>query len=290
MNASPPTRTAVTTPSGIDLMVWEWGGPGPVVLLHHGTGFCAGVWRRVAERLASRFHVVAFDARGHGESSKPAAGYRWDTFSEDLRALGAWMKPRRGPIALGVGHSFGGAVMMHAAQKEPGLFGALALIEPVLLTAERYKRQGVRADGTNPLSTATRIRTVRYPSREAAAAHLGQTRLFASWDPDVFDDYLGYGFTALPGGEVELKCPPAIEAQLFELGPNEDWFARELLGVPTLIQRATGGWFSEEHYAPFRGLFQRATYEVIEAGHLVPMELPERTAGRIVGFAEEIGV
>ncbi len=66
---------------GVELCVAELGDPErPAVVLVHGYPDSKEVWSRVAPRLAERFHVVAYDVRGHGRSTAPrrcAAGSRW---------------------------------------------------------------------------------------------------------------------------------------------------------------------------------------------------------------------
>ena len=121
---------------GLSLRLLDWGGTGPLALLAHANGFCAGVWDPVALSLSSRFRVIAFDARGHGDSSTPpGAGYGWSSFVEDLialaRALAAELELRS--VGLGVGHSLGGAVMLEAAAQQPGLFERIALLDPVVM-------------------------------------------------------------------------------------------------------------------------------------------------------------
>jgi non-heme chloroperoxidase len=58
---------------GAPLAVGEWGNPAaPGVLLIHGFGFSSAFWTpTLIDRLGRRFHVVAFDFRGHGASAKP---------------------------------------------------------------------------------------------------------------------------------------------------------------------------------------------------------------------------
>src|SRR5262249_57556438 len=57
--------------SGIALSLCDWGGEGPLLLMHHANGFCAPTFGLLAEALRSEFHVVGIDARGHGDSSIP---------------------------------------------------------------------------------------------------------------------------------------------------------------------------------------------------------------------------
>ena len=47
------------------------GGNGPPLLLLHGNPLTHASWHAVAPRLAERFHVVAADLRGYGDSSAP---------------------------------------------------------------------------------------------------------------------------------------------------------------------------------------------------------------------------
>jgi haloacetate dehalogenase len=46
-------------------------GDGPPLLLLHGNPLTHVSWHAVAPRLAERFHVVAADLRGYGDSSAP---------------------------------------------------------------------------------------------------------------------------------------------------------------------------------------------------------------------------
>ncbi|HOY10789.1 MAG TPA: alpha/beta hydrolase [Candidatus Omnitrophota bacterium] len=91
--------------------VRDFGGEGRDVLLVHGTGHNLEVWGPVAALLRQRFHAVAFDMRGHGQTpvnSKDAEEY-WRDIGAVSAALGL-----RFPVL--VGHSAGGyAVTAFAA-------------------------------------------------------------------------------------------------------------------------------------------------------------------------------
>lgn len=72
------TPTLCVTSSEVELAVYTWGRPGtkarpkPTVVLVHGYPDSANIWQRIAEGLAERFYVVAYDVRGAGHSSRPA--------------------------------------------------------------------------------------------------------------------------------------------------------------------------------------------------------------------------
>ena len=84
----PTPQHKFTEVQGIKLHYLEWGEPGkPDLLLVHGwTNFSAS-WTAVAEYFHDRYHIVAPDLRGHGESDKPQTGYRLRDFAEDIRQL-----------------------------------------------------------------------------------------------------------------------------------------------------------------------------------------------------------
>src|SRR5689334_5797729 len=73
--SAPPSRTRLSrarSPDGVELSVEETGrGDGPAIVFVHGLGFSHEVWRRQLDgELATRFHLVAYDLRGHGRSSR----------------------------------------------------------------------------------------------------------------------------------------------------------------------------------------------------------------------------
>ena len=66
------TRTEIAT-SGARIHL-RHGGDGPPLLLLHGNPLTHVSWHKIAPRLAERFHVVAADLRGYGDSVGPDDG------------------------------------------------------------------------------------------------------------------------------------------------------------------------------------------------------------------------
>lgn len=63
-------------------------GSGAAVVLIHGWPLSGASWeKQTAALLASGHRVIAYDRRGFGRSSKPAAGYDYDTFAADLNTI-----------------------------------------------------------------------------------------------------------------------------------------------------------------------------------------------------------
>ena len=119
---------------GLELAALDWGGEGPLALLHHANGFCAATWALVADALRPDYRVVAIDARGHGASSKPegTASYHWRHLLDDLLAVSRTLVDEAGaPVALAIGNSFGGTLSACAAALRPALFGRVVMLDPV---------------------------------------------------------------------------------------------------------------------------------------------------------------
>lgn len=131
MNMSHPV--ALHMPDGLTLRGTAWGparGPAraPAALLLHGFGQTRHAWDQTASTLADAgFHVLAIDARGHGESEHAADGnYLLDHFVADVREVLATLPGR--PIIVGA--SVGGlaALLVEGESADP-LTSALVLVD-----------------------------------------------------------------------------------------------------------------------------------------------------------------
>lgn len=111
---------------GVDLHVVERGDPAqPTVLLVHGYPDTHAVWDLVAAELEPELHVVAYDVRGAGASSRPGGvePYRLAHLLADLAAVIEATSGGR-PVHL-VGHDWGSIQTWHAVTA-PSLAGQLA--------------------------------------------------------------------------------------------------------------------------------------------------------------------
>lgn len=107
--------------NGTTLALRYWGERGrPTVLLVHGYPDNSHVWDGVAKRLAGRYHVVAYDVRGAGDSDIPrrTRDYRLEYLIDDLAAVADAVSP--GEAVHLVGHDWG-SIQAWEAVTEPRL-------------------------------------------------------------------------------------------------------------------------------------------------------------------------
>jgi pimeloyl-ACP methyl ester carboxylesterase len=275
---------------GVEIALIDWGGEGPLALLHHANGFCAALWDLVAQPLRESFHVVGMDARGHGDSSLPTdeRAFEWTHFGADLAAVGRVLAEEHGaPIALGLGHSFGGTAMLLASAAEPALFERLLLVDPVLPPPPGVVASvdPERAQRGSTLIERARKRRALFPDRAAARESWAGKDMFAAWDPRAFELYLAEALGERTDGQVELKCRPETEAAIFSDSFGCDvWSVAAEVQVPVRLLWATRGDFPRFVFESVVSRMNEADIEDVDAGHLVPMERPERVVRAALEF------
>jgi pimeloyl-ACP methyl ester carboxylesterase len=218
--------------NALRLHVLKWEGEGVPVILIHGTGLLARLWEPLAQELAAKIGpVYAFDLRGHGLSDKPAQGYRWEVFAEDVAAAVDQLKLMQ-PIVIG--HSMGATVAMILTAIRPELVGRLVAIEAVI------RKPGALAASSQSLHSPTAEKALRrkstWRSYDELSAYLRSRERFASWRPEVLDLFARFGVEQDGSGKLTLLCRPEIEAQMYLdrqfLNP---WSYFSKVNCPTLL-------------------------------------------------------
>jgi pimeloyl-ACP methyl ester carboxylesterase len=281
----PPARDRCTTPDGLDIALYDFGGRGPDLVLVHATGFCAEVFGPLARGLGDRYHCWGLDLRAHGRSDRPGDGdFSWSGFATDVLAASDHLG-LRSPV--GFGHSCGGAALLLAEQARPGTFDWLYCFEPVVLPVPI----GATRFADNPLSVGARRRRETFPSAAEALANFSSKPPFADLDPEVLALYVEAGFEPVPtseGGDgtaIRLRCRRDDEAEVYVHGAQHRAF--DHLGeVECAVALCCG-----EHTDAFgpdlleadAARLHRATVEVLPGlGHFGPLQQPELVADSVL--------
>lgn len=114
----------------IELSYLEWNQGKEPLLLLHGLADHALVWSSLGDYLSNRYHIVAPDMRGHGESSKPEQNYTFDFAIADLKAL---MNHLEWSSAHIIGHSWTGKLALIWARQNPQQLRSMILVDPIFI-------------------------------------------------------------------------------------------------------------------------------------------------------------
>lgn len=139
------TDTRRVSANGVELAC-SARGTGPLVLYAHGlmSSRAADARRGLVDfsLAGAQRRFVAYDARGHGESSGTAHSqdYTWPVLARDLLALADQLSPDRSLSAIGL--SMGTGSLLHAALARPERFERLVLTAPPTAWQARAAQRG----------------------------------------------------------------------------------------------------------------------------------------------------
>ena len=280
-----PVSRRLRLSTGLDYHLIEWGRDDPaldhtVVMVHGFLDLCWGWQDAVEAGLAGRFHVVAPDMRGHGDSDRVGAGgyYHFMDYLADLESLVEQVGRAR--VSL-VGHSMGGSVAAYFTGAWPERVARLVLIEgsgPPEDPTPVPDRVHLWVDACK----RARLRQPRgYDSIEAAAARLRQH------DPQLHEALslrlARHGTSRGADGQLRFKHDPLHLTRgpyPFRLEVARSFWQR--IRCPTLL--VEGG------ESPFRELdrsgdFPDAERAVVEgAAHMIQRHKPRELGRLLAGF------
>ncbi len=107
------------------------------LVMVHGLATSLAFWYfSHAPAFSKRFRVTLFDLRGHGRSSTPESGYTASNMALDLEQFLGRLGIERAHFAA---HSFGGAVALNLACRNPGRFASLMLLDTHIHAVRRAR-------------------------------------------------------------------------------------------------------------------------------------------------------
>lgn len=240
----------------------------PLVVLLHGLVGSKECWIPLAQQLAIDYDVIMPDGRGHGKSSRGSdLGYCYETLAADLlgfiKALGLVS-----PVLIG--HSMGGMTAALAACRSPNLVKGLVLADPTFLTPQRQRevyQSGVADEHRRILSLSKQD-------------YRDQVRALHRKRSHELIDVL-----------VEARFQTSIDAFEVLKPPNPEY--RQLiqdLKIPSLlvVGGARGVVSLDEAKELARLNHQLEIAQIVEAGHGIPYDQPERFCAIVKAFLQSV--
>lgn len=272
MTSHPTSRRYVS--QRLRLHYADWGNEAapPLVLLHGGRDHCRSL-DAVARALAPKYHVIAPDLRGHGDSDwSPDGDYSMLAFVYDLAQLVHQIG--RAPVTL-VAHSMGGNIAIRYAGLYPQNVARLVAIEglglsPAML-AEREKipvAERLRKWIDDKRAAAGRTPR-RYPTLEAALQRMKEENKFLT--DDMARHLTEHGATANEDGTWSWKFDNYVNVwPPFDLPQQEIHALWAAIECPTLLVYGAESWASNPEKDGRARHFRNARVVSVEnAGHWV---------------------
>ena len=275
--------------NGIRHHYLEWGDPSnPPLLMLHATGLCAWPWKPIARALAEKYHVLAFDQRGHGDTDRSDKGYRFEYAGEDLAAIVDEMDLASPRV---IGHSSGGLATIIAANLLPNRFDKVVLVETRVSNDVNDVAEVPNQDLARR-AERTRMKRAVWDSRDAMFDAYRARAAFKDWEDEPYREFIEGGTQLLEDGRAQLKCHPETEATFYGM--------RDDLPVQKYLNELSGQWMllladypgcqrlEDPGIKQFQKLVPGSVVKPLGKGsHFLPMEYPGDVLRAILDWFED---
>ncbi len=255
----------------------------PLMLLH-GLADSATVWSSLGAYLNSKYHIVAPDLRGHGESSKPDSksenGYSSTEIIADLETLMAHLGWKSAHI---LGHSWGAKVTAIWATQNPERFSSLILVDPfyigkfpswIKITFPWLYRVLPFLQGMGPFES------------ESAAEELAKSlKQYRQWTP-LQQQAFRASIEPKPDGTWGSKFTRAARNQIFTDVMQQSGLTKPL-GMPSLfIQPSAGLNRTQWQLKPYRRYLSNLEIREVSGNHWAFLVNPEEFNREVAKFLD----
>jgi pimeloyl-ACP methyl ester carboxylesterase len=259
----------------------DWGGGGPPILFLHGGGLNAHTWDVVCLMLHDRYHCIALDQRGHGDSEwSPVADYAVETQLADVEGF---IKHLRLENPVLVGQSMGGLNSIAYAIRHSLEMRGLVVVDV--------------GPEINPAGTQRIREFASTPELDSPEAFLERAVKFNPLrSPAVLKRSLYYNLRQTPTGKWALKHDQRRGSEEYTriATAQRDRLAPQIprINCPTLIIRgALSDVLTDEVADKFaRSLPKGRWVRVANAGHNVQGDNPAGMLEVLLPFLREIGL
>jgi pimeloyl-ACP methyl ester carboxylesterase len=283
MNASASEpQSHVVHANGMRLHHLDWGNTGkPTLVMVHGIRLHAHVWSYFSRAFRGRYHIVAVDQRGHGDSAwAPAGHYHLHDYYEDLRAV---LEARGLRNVTLIGHSLGARVAMLYAHLHPDHVRRLVLVDMGAgLPASIEKIDFSRVTETAPPKD--------FGSHAEAIAYLGGILKLAP--PHLIEESVVFGMRQREDGRFVWKYDPSLGGRPQPRPGLREWDLWEVVKTiqcPTLLLHGQLSKVVTPDIAQRMGaeMPRCQVRQVDQAGHALFTDQPEAFAASVERFLGE---
>jgi pimeloyl-ACP methyl ester carboxylesterase len=213
-----PYQDRFVTVNGLRIHYLDWGSPGkPPFVMLHGIGRVAHSFDHIAPHFTSRYHVIAMDMRGHGDSAwSPEGDYLVQDYVKDLEGLAEQLNLRNMTL---LGNSTGGRVVQVYAGLHPERMARLVV-------------EDVGPERTNEIASAFARRVQQedkgWASEDELTASLMKNSKIAE---ELQRNYAHFGSKLREDGRIVWKRDPNLVKGFI---PTELWQYVSQIKCPTI--------------------------------------------------------
>jgi pimeloyl-ACP methyl ester carboxylesterase len=240
------------------------------IVLVHEMGGTLETWDDMVPALAKRWRVLRYDTRDAGFSEKTGQIPAIATMSDDIAGLLDGLRIAA-PVVV-AGCAVGAAIAMHFAANRPQRTAALMGMSPAtivprelrpatLARADQAEREGMR-------SVADAVLDLAYPPilrGDADRYRIARARLLGVHPESFALIYRMLAGLDLTADFAKIRCPALI------------------------VAGAHDGLRPPDHVRTIAQQISEAQFEVIESGHYIPVQTPEKAVELMTGLLERAG-
>jgi pimeloyl-ACP methyl ester carboxylesterase len=261
-------------------------GNGPPLVLIHGFPQTWHQWRRVMERLANRFTIIAPDLRGIGATPGPPSGYDKHSLAADVHAIVTHVCGEQ--RVLVVGHDMGSFVAFAYALRYRDQVSGLMLVDApppgtTLFESGKHRAWHIAFHCARDVAEMLVAGKERAYIAQFVAARIYDSAAVSEEDIDIY--------------AAAYRAPGAMRAA-FEMYRSLDQdaelnrsalTAKGRLTMPVVSVAAAGRMNGKQLEEMGTEVAEHLRVILVErAGHWIPEEQPEVLARAIIDLAEEV--
>jgi pimeloyl-ACP methyl ester carboxylesterase len=296
---APSMTFEVPLEDGARIRMRRHGNPDGVrLLVTHGNGFAADAYYPYWRHLLSKFDVLVFDFRNHGQNVPVTpSNHNYAQLSRDLERVVQEVKAKLGPNkTAGIFHSMSGRTAMKHAVEIGWRWDALVLFDPPDVPPPGHPQYAAMEVFENRLTEWAKGRRRRFASVQELVDEYKGLRTTRNW-VDGEHELMARSVLrrSLDGNGYELTCAPENEAAIYaqaltlNLWPKAAEFGGpvKLIGCDPYMKGGTATGPANQAL----GIEGGYDYSFVEGtGHLLQIEKPEECIRLTLEFLAKHGL
>lgn len=257
----------------------------PLIHFAHATGMPSPIYQPLFDALADDYDFIQLPSYLGTDQRYPVDNH-WHSLT--YQVIDSIVTQAHGRKVIGIGHSLGSALTLLASYERPELFERIILLDPPLILGKaslqlHYAKYFDRAllDKITPAHLSLKRRE-HWDSREQAGELLRPKGFYKDFDQRCFDLYLQYALRddTVRGG-VTLTISRETEVAIFRTNPSYWWRKQPKPKVKVDMLMGQESLFLKHGFSEIAQRDFAIPYQVIQGGHMFPLEYPDITAQSI---------